>query len=92
MVGSILKLCIPLFIIAIPTAIAFLLNKGGIPINALIVLALSFVVSLITIEIVFNALSCIFIFYCLHNQFKKLKVGPLDRVPQSLRKLFREMA
>lgn len=48
-------------------------------------------ISLLSITVLSEAISCIFIFYCLDQQFRKLNFGAVNRVPGDLRGLFNEI-
>lgn len=48
-------------------------------------------ISLLTITILSQTLSCVFIFYCLNQQFRRLNYGSVNRVPQQLQGLFSQI-
>jgi hypothetical protein len=99
MVNFLLNLSVFFLTIVFPTALGFLLlkltyNQSASDESLYLMIATSVIfivcvtISLLTITILSEALSCVFIFYCLNQQFRRLNYGSVNRVPQELQSLF----
>ena len=99
MVEFLLKVCVLFLTILLPTGLGLVLLKLTytqtpsqediyMVISALIIIVICLLISLLTITVLSEALSCVFIFYCLDERFRKLNYGAVNRVPGDLRGLF----
>ena len=88
--------------ILLPTALGFLMlkltyNQSAadedmyLIITTAVIFIICLTISLLTITILSQALSCVFIFYCLNQQFRRLSYGSVNRVPQELQSLFSQI-
>lgn len=99
MVGFLLNLCVFFLTIILPTGLGLLFLKLTynqseadeevyLWISTSVIFIVCMLISLLTITILSEALSCVFIFYCLNQQFRRLSYGAVNRVPEQLQNLF----
>jgi hypothetical protein len=102
MVEFLLNMCVFFLTIVTPTALGFLILKltynqsaadEGIYlfVTTAAIFIICVTISLLTITILSQTLSCVFIFYCLNQQFKRLNYGTVNRVPGQLQSLFSQI-
>ena len=102
MVEFLLSMCVFFLTILTPTALGLLMlkltyNQSAADEGIYLFLATAAIfiicmtISLLTITVLSQTLSCVFIFYCLNQQFRRLNYGSVNRVPQQLQGLFSQI-
>ena len=99
MVDFLLNLCVFFLTIVLPTGLGFLLlkltyNQAGnqeeiyLITGTVIIFIVCILISALTVTILSQVLSCVFIYFCLNQQFRRLSYGSVNRVPSELQNLF----
>lgn len=101
MVSGMVKLAGIIFICAVPGITGFLLLRATaedpddvsfLTVGTIIIVLISMLIGAIFLSVFSEALSCVFIFYCLDKKFMSFKYPAPQNTPPSMRKLFDDMS
>lgn len=90
-----------IFICGVPGIVGFILLKSTaenpddtttIIIGTIIILLFGMLVGAIFLSVLSEALSCMFIFFCLDRRFLQLGLPATDRAPREIKEIFKDLA